>query len=350
MLKDCLHQYRPSLGFISESQTFQSDIGGLMQHIQGEYCFFLNSEDYHDPETALMKNTTSGGTLLLWRKDLDPYISIHPVQTSSFSPLVLKMPGYQITAHIALYLPTHGKDASFVSDLADLRNCLEELRDTYPDCLIFIRGDSNVNRKNKSRVSLLTQLMSDFTLKKVDIPHNTYHHFVGDGQFDSSIDVLLHSDDKQTEEKVFKIICKHENPLVLSHHDIILSTVTLPVIPLATPQAKLISAPRVPNVREKINWSEGGVHDYEQLISPQLKWIREVWLDSSSQACMSMLLRLTNFALSSTASRTNKSVSLAGMAMARSTLTPLSVLSAKKQLIIAHKKLKNGKTSPCSSE
>ena len=181
MLKDCLYQYTPSLAFISESQTFQSDISGLMQHIQGEYCFFLNSEDYHDPEIALVKNTTPGGTLLLWKKNLDPYVSIHPVQTSSFSPLVLKIPGCQTTVHIVLYLPTHGKDANFVSDFADLKNCLEELRDTYPDCLFFLRGDSNVNTKNKSRVSLLTQLMDDFSLKKVFIPHNTYHHFVMDG-------------------------------------------------------------------------------------------------------------------------------------------------------------------------
>ena len=73
-----------------------------MKYIQGQYCFFLNSEDMHDPDIALTKNTTSGGTLLLWNKQIDPYVTIHPVQTTSFTPLVLKMPGVRTTVHFAL--------------------------------------------------------------------------------------------------------------------------------------------------------------------------------------------------------------------------------------------------------
>ena len=155
MIKDFLALHSPGLVFISESQVFLSDIGILMKNIQGEYCYFLNSEDYHNPEIAMSNNTTSGGTLLLWRRDLDPFITVHPVHTTSFTPLVLKLPGIPTSIHIVIYLPTHGKDANFISELASLRLCMEELVVNHPGCLIFIRGDSNVNKKNLSRVSLL---------------------------------------------------------------------------------------------------------------------------------------------------------------------------------------------------
>ena len=138
MLKDILQQKSPCLGFISESQIFQSDAPALMKHIQAEYSYFLNSEDLYDPEIAMVKNRTAGGTLLLWRKCLDPYVTIHLVLTTAFTPLVLKIPGVQISIHIVIYLPTHGKDAGFVSELADLRLCIEELTELYPGCLIFI--------------------------------------------------------------------------------------------------------------------------------------------------------------------------------------------------------------------
>ena len=331
-IKEFLQQKSPSMAFISESQAFQSDISPLMKHIQGEYCYFLNSEDLHDPDSALMRNTTAGGTLLLWKKSLDPFISIHPVETSAFTPLILKLPGCIISVHIALYLPTHGKDASFISELANLRICLEELNDLHPGCIIFIRGDSNVNKKNKSRVPLLDQLQQDFSLKRVMIPHNTYHHFVGDGEFDSQIDVILHTNADLIEEKITDILCKHENPLVLSHHDVVLSCVHLPTQPATKVTEDLITAPRVTNEREKIVWSPEGVQNFSHLVSPQLKLLRESWLDSSSPASMSVLLKMTNYVLGKTASKTNKAISLAHRPTPKSAPTPKAVLSAKHQL------------------
>ena len=116
MLKEVLHTKAPTLACLSESQIFQSDAGPLMKHIQGEYCYYLNSEDLHDPDIALAKNTTAGGTLLLWKSQIDPYVTIHPVQTTAFTPLILRMPGVPITVHVVLYLPTHGRDAIFISE------------------------------------------------------------------------------------------------------------------------------------------------------------------------------------------------------------------------------------------
>ena len=92
-------------------------------------------------------------------------------------------------------------------------------------------------------------------------------------------------------------------------------------------------------------WSPEGAQTYSHLVSPQLKLLRESWLDSSSPASMSVLLKMTNFVLANTASKTNKAVSLAQRPTPKSAPTPKVVLSAKQQLNKAHKKLKHARMS-----
>ena len=121
----------------------------------------------------MTKSRSDGGTLVLWQRELDPFVSFYPVNTASFTPLVLKLPESPISVQISLYLPTHGKDLEFVSELASLRLCMEEINDLYPGTVFFLRGDSNVNSKNKFRVSLFNQLIEDFNLKSVQISHKT---------------------------------------------------------------------------------------------------------------------------------------------------------------------------------
>ena len=92
---------------------------------------------------------------MLWMKELDPYIEVIPTNTTAILPIMFKMPGLKTTVHIALYMPTHGKDSDFVSDLAELRNCLDDLAGRSDDPIIYIRGDGNVNPNNSIRVTLL---------------------------------------------------------------------------------------------------------------------------------------------------------------------------------------------------
>ena len=123
-------------------------------------------------------------------------------KNTAFLPIILNMPGLRVSIHVSIYLPTHGKDSEFVADLADLRNCLDDLVEQFTDPVIYIRGDSNVNAKNKLRNSLLKQLIKDYSLSRQETGHNTYHHFVGNGNSDSQIDLLLYSSDQNVEEKV----------------------------------------------------------------------------------------------------------------------------------------------------
>ena len=190
----------------------------------------------------------------MWLRELDPFIEVISTNTTAFLPIIFKKPGLQTSVHISLYMPTQGKDSEFVSDLAELRNCLDELIARYTDLVLYIRGDGNVNSNNTVRVTLLKQLISDYNLVQTVTGHNTYHHFVGNGMYDSDIDILLHTSDDNVDETVTKIMCKHDNPDILSHHDVILSSFTIPIKEEHPPSPLNAIAPKIKHIRTRIDW------------------------------------------------------------------------------------------------
>ena len=148
-LKDVLGNHFPAdLISLSEPNIFQSDMVAISRLFQDKYCSYLNTDDLYDPELAMIQTRLVGGTLLMWAKHLDPYVSIYPTTSSAFTTLILQVPGYQVSIHVVLYLPTAGKEQNFVSELTELRICLEGIAVQYPGAVLFIRGDSNVNRNN----------------------------------------------------------------------------------------------------------------------------------------------------------------------------------------------------------
>ena len=58
--------------------VFLSDIDLCMKNVCHEYSYWLNSDDRFDPELSLSSSRANGGTLAMWRKHLDPYITVHP--------------------------------------------------------------------------------------------------------------------------------------------------------------------------------------------------------------------------------------------------------------------------------
>jgi hypothetical protein len=139
-LKSILTNSKISFACISEPQLYQCDTSQVFQYLEGEYCWHLNSADLIDPELTLVQSRASGGTLVLWLRELDPYVEVIPTNTNAFLPIVLSMPGLQTTVHITLYMPTHGRDTEFVSDLAVLRNCMDEVKTRFTDQL-YISGE-----------------------------------------------------------------------------------------------------------------------------------------------------------------------------------------------------------------
>ena len=177
-----------------------------------------------------------------------------------------------------------------IDALAELEICIEELGNIYPDALLFIRGDGNVNTNNTRRVNLLHHFLERFKLVRVNIPHATYHHFVGHGSYDSNIDIIVHSSNVPRKEEVTAILCKLDYPEILSHHDPILSEFVLP-LQLSEPNLdNLVTAPRVDIKREKIIWTDDGISAYQSLVAPQLEQLRERWMNPTSRTSMSVLL------------------------------------------------------------
>ena len=175
---------------------------------------------------------------------------------------------------------------------------------------MFIRGDGNCNAKNTNRMNLLRHFILDYSLTQVAIKHPTYHHFVGDGKFDSNVDVILHSTAEEVSETVTKIICTNDHPEISSHHDVIMSAFTLPtqILPPVSPDC--VVAPRTAYNRKKVLWTENGADMYQKAVATQLYQLRQSWHNPSSLASTSILMQCTNEIMSLAASATNHCVDL----------------------------------------
>ena len=169
--------------------------------------------------------------MVMWRSKLDPYVKVLHTSSSSSLPIILSIPGLCTTAHIAVYLPTSGKESEFITALAALEVTLNMINEDYA-CPIYIRGDCNVNPKNKARAATFKHFCEKHKLSSVDLQHPTHHHFLGDGLYDAQLDLLLYAGPPEQAEAKKNIICKLDNPLVESHHDVIISSIPLPRAPI----------------------------------------------------------------------------------------------------------------------
>ena len=319
---------------------FQCNEVHSMNLFKGEYFSKLFSEDLLDSSLPLTKYRAKGGTMALWKRGLDQYITVWTDHISpSFLPLVFSYPGSVTTIHITLYLPTSGKDVEFIEVLVKLDNCINDMIAKHPEALIFIRGDANVNKKDKTRTSLLHKLCEDWDLVMVDIPHPTYHHFTGDGASDSNLDVLIHS--MTASEHLLTIYCKLDDPLLTSHHDILLSSFQLPLVLTQPTDQGYPLAPRVPNTRVKIKWSETGIKQYHDCVDQNLARMRSTWLNSSSPASFSVLIKSTNSFLDLCARRTNKYIDLGKEYKQKSEHKPQAIVKSEKRILGHHKALKS---------
>ena len=223
--------FKPSIILLSEPQLLQCDWQLKTSTFNGEYSSSLNSSDLYECEDALVKSRTFGGTMIMWKKEFDPHVTVLPVDTAAFLPILLSPPGITPSVHISVYLPTAGKEGQYIEDLGKLSHCLSEIKNNHPSALIFLRGDFNTSRTNSKRMGLLDYFMTSNNLYDIPICHTTYHHFTGDGASDSHLDRLLVTSSITNVEKINTIICKLKNPLVNSHHDILISTVKIPPVP-----------------------------------------------------------------------------------------------------------------------
>ena len=316
---------------------FQCDILLAMNLFKGEYSSSLSSDDVFDLELPLIKNRAKGGTMVLWKKQLDQYISVLASSSSSFLPIVFSFPDLPVTILIALYLPTAGRDVDFVEEIAKLDGCIDDLSTKYPESAIFVKGDANVNKGDKNRNAMLKKLCNDWDLVRMDLGHNSYHHFVGNGTSDSQLDVLLRS--KNHSETLQNIFCKHDDPHVSSHHDALLSTFLLPRLQTSPPVVNPL-APRIENDRVKVHWTEDGVEDYKNMIEANLTRMRANWLDSSSSASFAVLIQSTNTFLNKCAKSTNRFSELKTPFTEKSSKKPANLIASEGNLQRSYRSLR----------
>ena len=107
-----IKKYSPSLVFLSEPQIYACNLGEAITGLGG-YKVLLNGEDTYDPDLPLNKLRAVGGTMAIWKSDLDPFISPIPTQSDAILPILFKKPGEAPSVHVGIYLPTAGVFGTF---------------------------------------------------------------------------------------------------------------------------------------------------------------------------------------------------------------------------------------------
>ena len=258
------------------------------------------------------------------------------------------MPGLSPSIHVGIYLPTSGRDELFVIALAALTAVLETFQEDYHGVPVYIRADANVNPSNMPRLQLFNNFLMQFNLQSLPLHHPTHHHFMGNGDSDTQLDVLLYLGPPAQAESLLSIVCGKENPLISSHHDMVVSTFSCPSVPYIPPPPAIV-APRVPNTRVKVLWNQEGQHQYETLLSSALPLLQHSLHSPSSPSLTSILLDCTNFALNRAAEASFKTLQLSKPPSQRKQLVNHDVKLAQTVALKAAQVLQNTRSSPTSS-
>ena len=192
---------------------FSNDLDLVMRPLSSTYSASLNSGDKYDPELPLMKSKAHGGTLVLWKKVHDPHITVWPVSSQSFLPVLFHPPGSMLSIHVAIYLPTAGQDAPFLNELSNLSATLDAILENHPESPVY---------SNTKRVSLLDIFCNQMGLLEVPLLHPTYHHFMKESA--SYLDRLLFSSSLSHHEILRTIHCKLVEPLINYRYDMLVSS------------------------------------------------------------------------------------------------------------------------------
>ena len=331
--------HKPDLVFLSEPQIYSCDLDKTMSIFSNYSVPLLNSADIFDPSLPLEKSRAKGGTLAMWKTSLDPYVTPLDCPSPSILPLLINKPGFTKSCHVGVYMPTAGQDEEFVNALSDLETLLLKIRDLHGEgTIVFIRGDMNASSKNVLRSSLLDNFLEKYELRRIKTHHPSYHHFLGyDGQFDSDLDVLLHSDTVNVSEELLSQECRKTHPLVNSLHDILISSAHLPVNNFfIADAASCYKAPIIANDRIRILWSDEGIERYKNLLEHKLDELASRWCSPHSLPNMSILISATNSILNTAAKATNKFVDLSKKPNSKPKVDP-EIASLRKKVLQLHK-------------
>jgi hypothetical protein len=251
-----------------------------------------------------------------------------------------------------VYLPTAGKDGEWLACLIELEHHITDIVEEHGgNIAVFIRGDLNASSKNMTRSKLFSAFISKMNLTKVILPHLTYHHFTGGGKSDSDLDALLYGGCAGVSEYLVDIVCELKHPLMFSHHDLIISTCSIPTQqPQVIDNEGNISAPRTENIRFRTIWTEEGVAEYKEQLGPLLTEIRQTWGSSPSISNISLLLSSTYTAMNMISKSSNKCYNTADSPKPKDTLSTSVRAAARNSLNELHQLKRLEKSSGITAD
>jgi hypothetical protein len=106
---------------------------------------------------------------------------------------------------------------------------------------------------------------------------------------------------------VVNIVCELQHPIMFSHHDLVISTCSIPTQQhQASDNEQNISAPCAKNIRFRTMWTEEGMAEYKKQLITLLLEIRQTWGSSPSTSNITLLLSSTYTAMNMISKSTNK--------------------------------------------
>ena len=241
-------------------------------------------------------------------------------------------------------MPTNGKESEFVIKMGNLCVILDKIKSKYDSPAIFIQRDCNVSKSNLHRVQLFDKMVKEYDLFCVPIQHPTYHHFTGNGLYDSHLDIIAFSSSyKNVGETIDHIICSLTQPEMSSHHDILISTMKIGQTSPSSQAQQVSDAPRIEHTSRIIHWTDEGIEDYQNLVADHMQALCEHFSESRSHTMTSLLIQYTNDLLVNAARCTNPSSEPQTKKTHKRSFIPRCVVKAKRKLAI---KLKNFHNRP----
>ena len=165
--KSLIDETNPDFIFLSEPQLYSCDLLHEMSLFKNSYSSCLNSIDLFDNDFPLTRRKTIGGTMVLWKHELDQFVTQLSCPSPSILPILFSPPLSKPSVHVTLYLPTAGRNEDFLMESANLIHYLDKLEADYPDALLFIHGDSNVNPNDCIRRAFFAKALQYWAPKSI---------------------------------------------------------------------------------------------------------------------------------------------------------------------------------------
>ena len=265
-----LSQHKPRILFLQEIWLPYCDQSSLNQ-LHPDYTFEISTPDmFTHPEDLLVKPAhVWHGVAVGWRSDIGA--SIAPLQSTCD-----RISGVRMTLEdsslllLSFYAPTSGQDEDFLESICNLADYL--LQHFSPNDKIIIGTDSNCSTKStQRRQEAWKNFCERFQLSCYLPPRPSFHHH--NGQSESFLDLFAASTSLQLQNVLQH--CTLENPLNLSSHDPIETTVSVQ-LDISSKVSKYSHTYEVFN-RQRIAWDHSRLPDYHRLSSLALSDALNYW-------------------------------------------------------------------------